>query len=267
MLVGVVVSLLAAACGDNTTGTTADARPDGPPVADGPPVIDAQIDAGIDAMVPLAQVVINEINPKLTGSCDLIELRVVAPGTMHGYVLRERGAPLVTFDALLVDTNDVVLVHINGDDVACNPGDSADEAASPDDQPALTFAANVDTAFDWYAPDADLDHVGNVFELVDAAGNYVDVLCIHDSTDGPIAAPVFTAADTVSAAAQWPVVAGGYTDPTFRARAVDINPAEILRAGRSLGRNTNFDNNNLTDWTDTNLTSSWGLPNPGQPPL
>ncbi|MEZ4398522.1 MAG: Ig-like domain-containing protein [Kofleriaceae bacterium] len=219
-----------------------------------------------------AQVRINEVNANIAGGCDLIELRVVAGGVMTGFVLQERDtATLLTFPSFTVATNDLIVVHMNGGNATCNPGASGNETTAANQNPQATFAANYDTAFDFYSTDTGLTNTDNVFTLYDNTGAIIDAILVANLATGTAAAGSETQAAAVAAAMQWQNVGGGtppggYIDDAFRMNAVlDLDATGAAAAGTSIQRLDNTDDNDLADWsTGAGPASTFGLINVGQ---
>lgn len=230
-------------------------------------------------LVP-AVVRINEFNANVTaGTCDLIELRVVAGGSMTGFVLRERDtATLLTFPTFNVATNDLIVVHINNT-ATCNPGTAVNETTSPTQQLAATFTRNYDTAYDFYSSDAGLTNTDNVFTLLDNLGTIVDVVFTANSASGTAAVGTENAATSAAAANAWNIAGmpgvhppGGYMDDMFREHAaLDLDDASsILYTGSSIQRLDNTDDNDKADWNNGTTTvqpNTFGALNVGQTPF
>ena len=218
-----------------------------------------------------AVVRINEVNANIGGGCDLIELRVVAGGSMTGFKIQERiggtGELAFTFPTFVVQTNDFIVVHLNSASATCNPNGATQETTTKTDQPAATFAGNFDTAYDFWNADTGLTATDNVFTLFDAAATIVDAVFVSDDPAGlTAAAATETAAAAVGAASQWDPALATYIDTVFRMNAVDdLNATGTTAAGSSIQRLDNTDDNNKADWTTgAGAASTWGALNPGQ---
>ena len=219
---------------------------------------------------------LNEVNANIASMCDLVELRVVRGGDFGGYAVEERGTALVTFPVgLTLATNDVVIVHLDRSDLGCRGGGAApaDETVSPTEQPQSSVSSNFDGAYDFYSSDTGLTPSNNVLVVRDGGGRIVDAVLLVDTPDPP-SAP-YTTLDAVNAAAaevatsgQWQRVGGGvpavgFANETFRENAVpDLDGTGTDRAGESIQRNDDDDNNDRDDWTQA--ASSWGAINAGQ---
>ena len=218
---------------------------------------------------------INEVNANIASACDLIELRVTAAGTMNGILLRERETgSLVTFPAFNVNTNDIIVVHMNAPSTTCNPNAASQETTSIIEQPSATFAGNFDTAYDFWSTDTGLTNTDNVFTLYTAAGAIMDAVFVDQgNADNAVAAATETQAATVAAANQWQMVgggvpAGGFVDMNFIDHAVfDLDGTGTNAIGDTIQRNDNADNNDRDDWNAAPTVQTWGLINVGQTPL
>lgn len=233
------------------SGGAADASIDGP--SDAAPALDA----GTAAVVR-----INEVNANIAKGCDLVELRVVSAGSMHGIELWARTSAVLTFGALVVARNDVIIVHVNAP--TCAP-DFESELLSKTQSTAPGAHA---TAFDWYATAPGLVSTDLVLTLYDAQGRILDAALFADDTAGSAAAQSEAQAQAVSAAKQWASVSGdvpgsGFVDDTFAAHAIqDLNATGTSAQGESIARNSDRDQNSLADWLQG--PSSWGRLNSGQ---
>jgi len=236
--------------------------------------------ASFGGYVAPAVVKINEFNANVTGGCDLIELRVVAGGALTGFKLTERvggsGELSFTFPALVLQTNDLVVVHTGSGITACNPNTATSETTGPAQQPSATFAGNYDTAYDFWNVDTGLTATDNVFTLFDGTNAIVDVVLTANLATGTAAAASETAAATAATANQWQMVGGGvpvggFVDDNFRAHAaLDLDGTDTTAAGTSIQRLDNTDDNDKADWnngTTTVQNQTFGARNPGQTAL
>ncbi len=230
--------------------------------------------AMFSGFVTPAVVRINEVNANIAGGCDLIELRVIAGGTIGGFKLLERtggnGELSLTFPSVTVAKNDFIVVHMNSASATCNPGAATQETTGPAQQPAATFGGNFDTAYDFWSTDTGLTSTDNVFTLLDATPAIVDALFASDDPAGPTAAAnTETQAALVGAANQWSPALATYLDTVFRTNAVDdLNATGTTSAGTSIQRLDDTDDNDKADWTTgAGAASTWGALNPGQTAL
>jgi hypothetical protein len=221
--------------------------------------------------VPPAVVRINELNANISGSCDLIELRVASGGVMTGYRIQERtggsGELSMTFPTFTVQTNDFIVVHLNSGSLTCNLSGATQETTAPNQQPALTFLGNFDSAYDFWNNDNGLTATDNVITLFDATGAILDAVFVSDDPAGATtAAATEAAAAVVGAAGQWDPALPEYLDTVFRTNAVDdLNATGTGSLGNSIQRLDNTDDNNKADWTTGGgAAQTWGALNAGQ---
>jgi hypothetical protein len=212
-----------------------------------------------------AVVRINEIAASESSGCDLIELRVISAGTLEGFEILERNVSLLTFGALTVAVDDLVIVHLDGTDTAnCNVNDSANETNAVDEQPVGSFPNNFDTAYDWYSTDTGIVDTTNVITVLDPVGTIVDGVLYADAATGTAAAGSETQAAILAGEGEWQMVGGGvpmngFVDDDFRMHAVlDSDAAD------SMQRIDNTDDNDKADWTAANVTATFGALNAGQ---
>jgi hypothetical protein len=220
-----------------------------------------------------ARVVVNEFNANMGSDCDMIELRAVAGGPMDGILLRAREAVLAVFNGLVVERNDLIVVHLDSADANCNPGGASDETTSVAQFPASAHSRNYDTAWDWYSPERGLANTDNVF-TVTSEGRIVDAVLAADDPTGAAAPGSESQAALVAAAGHWQMVGGGvppggFVDDDFCAHAVlDLDATGADPVGTSIQRTTNLDSNDKNGWTaGAGAPSTWGLLNVGQTPF
>ncbi|HET9990692.1 MAG TPA: Ig-like domain-containing protein [Kofleriaceae bacterium] len=219
-----------------------------------------------------ASVRINEVNANITGGCDLIELRVIADGSMAGFKITERTGSAAnnelsfTFPAgFNVHKNDYIVVHENSGSATCNVNGATTETMMKNQQPAAMFAGNYDTAFDFWVADAGLVATNNVITLYDATATVTDAVFLSDVTD-TAAATTLSAAAIVGTANQWSPAQTSYLAAEFDAAAVtDLNATGPAASGTSIQRINDADTNALADWTTgAGVASTWGANNAGQ---
>lgn len=210
-----------------------------------------------------ASVLISELNANISNGCDLIELRVVSGGSMHGFTLLERTQTIFTAPNVDVTTGDKIVIHINGASATCNPGGATNETTSVNQYSAATFSANYDFAFDWYSSDTGLVSTDSVLWVKTAYGAILDAVFVADNPTGTAATDTETAAAEVASANQWTMVGGGvpiggFIDDAFRGNAVlDLNGTSNSVNGTTIQRVSATDTNTLSDWTMA--PASWGL--------
>ncbi len=224
--------------------------------------------ANVAGFAPPATVRINELNANIGSNCDLVELRVIADGSMTAFKLNDRGGTVLTFPTFNVKKNDLIVVHLSSAVAACNPGTATQETTTVADQPKATFGANFDTAFDFYSVNAGLTATTNVFSLTDAAGTIVDAVFATNLTT-VAAQATLTAAGVVGAANQWLPAQATYLPADFLSAALDdLDATATTVAGNSIQRKDDNDTNAKADWTSgAGVTSTFGALNPGQATL
>jgi len=218
---------------------------------------------------PPALLIINEVNADIQGGCDLVELRVLGGGSMDGLALKERTSTVVTFSAVDVAADDIIVVHFNsGDMVSCNPAGTASETTSKSEAPAAVHTVTYDTAWDWFASDAGLTNTDNVLTVYGPDGDIQDAVFLTDAPDGAAANSTESQAAVVAAAGEWTdpdgsIPEGGYVDEAFNASAMTgLQDTGSDAAGDSIQRFDDWDTNTSEDWML--WYSSWGLLNDGQ---
>jgi hypothetical protein len=138
---------------------------------------------------------ISELNSKIT-SCDLIELKVMTPGSLNGIKVIEGGkltdTVLITFGAVIVNAGDIIVLHLNSGNTTCNPNGATNETTSITQFPVASYSTNYDTAWDFWSTDTDLTNTDNVIIVTDSAGTgYMDAIAISNN-DGTVTATAIT---------------------------------------------------------------------------
>jgi hypothetical protein len=228
--------------------------------------LDASAEAGPDATsldaAAAAAVRINEVNANVARGCDLVELRVVTGGSMHGVELWARTTALLTFGALQVEQDDVIVVHVNAS--SCAPDFESELLSKTQSTAAGAYA----TAYDWYATAPGLVSTDLVLTLYDGQGKILDAALFADDTMGSAAAQSEAQAQAVAAAQHWVSVRGdvpatGFVDDAFSVHAAqDLNATGTSAQGESIARLSDRDENSLADWRQG--PSTWGRLNVGQ---
>ncbi len=228
-----------------------------------------------------AVVRINELNANIANGCDLIELRVIAGGALTGFRITERTGLAgdnelnFTFPAMVLQTNDLVVVHLNSGSATCNPSAATQETTSANQQPAASFTGNYDSAYDIWVSDGGLVATDNVITLHGLSA-ILDCVLASDDATGTSALNSETAAAACATANQWQIVgggvpSGGFVDDDFSANAaLDLNGTTNSSTGNTMQRLDNSDDNDKNDWnngTDLVRAHTWGLINAGQTPF
>ncbi|MFH1807582.1 MAG: hypothetical protein ABIJ09_02465 [Pseudomonadota bacterium] len=213
----------------------------------------------------------NEVNANISGGCDLIELRVIQGGQLDGYHLMERTDPLVVLPPITVNTNDYIVLHLNGNSTNCSPGGAVAEYISPSGLPRATYGTTYDTAWDFYLADQNLTFTDNVLTMFGNDSAIVDAVLLSDALTGSAAADSETQAELVRAAGQWlkadgtAATSGFFVDDNFSANAVQgLGSTGTSASGDSIQRIDDDDTNKMGDWTSANEAPTWGANNAGQ---
>lgn len=207
---------------------------------------------------PPARLLINELNANVRSGCDLIEFRVTQGGLLR-HTVKERTTVVHTFPEMMVETDDIVVLHFNKGSTTClqnvevdaSPGN---ETRSKTEFANAQFAANYNGAWDHWTTDGGLTATDNVITLwLDDA--IVDAVLVSDALTGNAAAASETAARYVVEAAQWTtengvVPEGGFVDGEFNAHAAqDLNGAGTSTNSQSIRRTGETDRNHKGDWS------------------
>ncbi len=223
-----------------------------------------------------AVLVINEVNANITTGCDLVELRVVTGGAVNGMTLRERNITMATLPNATVAKNDVIVVHLNADNAACNPAVAGvTETVSFTESTALT---SYPTAWDVYPLVSDgLVATNSVLSIHDNLAVMQDAVFLTNdiASVAAHAGSTATTAELARAAGQW-ILPNGTTPPAdffatttpvqFHSNAVgDLNATAVDSLGISIQRTTSVDSNNLNGWGM--VAATFGVINVGQAPF
>jgi len=217
----------------------------------------------------LAVLSLNEINPNVASSRDLIELLALTSGNVLGLTVVQRGnanETLVTLPDLLVAAGDLLVVHMSPSGA---PGvAAASETVSKNQHPAATFSANYDGAWDILGGATGLTFGNRVIE-VRAPGAAVaqDVVpVVVSNAASPLGAFPGLLRGLQTASMWFPANCGGapctyLTTPTAVEISVDYLGCGTTATGNSIARNIGGFSSIKADW-DAAAAHSWGLPNP-----
>ncbi|MFT7578862.1 MAG: cysteine-rich repeat protein [Myxococcota bacterium] len=229
-----------------------------------------------------ASVRINEFNANVDDGCDLVELRVTKGGNMAGIKLRSIGTAffgpltIANFGQFIVQTDDLIVVHMKRGFSACNPGGATNETASKDHFPQAEYSRNYDSAYDFYMLSVSgLATPDLVLSLWDAEGEIIDMVAgtgSDECTNYTVGSVPEARVATGAAEGEWTTVDGdvpnaGFIDSLYCEHAVaDIDDTGLLPSGSSIQRVDDNDMNDKSDWSD-GQDSTFGALNPGQSPL
>ncbi len=223
--------------------------------------------AMFQAYVPVAQLLINEINPNIGASHDLLELLVTAPGSTNGITIHQVGSAnelLVTLPELNPAMGDLIVVHLTP---AGTTGIAAmSETMSKNQFPNAMFSANYDGAWDVLGNAIGLSYANRVLEVLTPAGTYIDSVPVVRSTGAPAAAyPAVLQA--LQAAGNWfPADCGGVlctyvSTPTAIDISVDYEGVGTTATGNSIQRKPGVNMKQKSDW-NAPAAQTFGAANP-----
>jgi hypothetical protein len=205
--------------------------------------------------VPVAQMILNELSPNITGGHDLIELLVTGDGSTNGITILQKGSAtdtLITMPDLSVVAGDFIVVHLVPSGVAGIA--PAAETMSKNQYPNAMYGANYDGAWDLLGGTTGLTFSMRVLEVVAPGGLIIDAVpvVLSNSASPPAAFP--GTLQTIQAANLWlPADCGGMlctynSTPTAVAISVDYLGAGSTPAGKSISRKLGMNTKQNTDW-------------------
>ncbi len=221
--------------------------------------VDAAPDTGgsPDAGAGVAILKVNEVNPNVTGSLDLIELRASAAGSTNGITVEQDIAGktlLATLPAINVVAGDLIVVHLTP------PVGVVDETSS---KTSCNNAACYTGAYDVKGGTTGITYSGRVLVVRAPNTTILDGVAFFRSgstSPGTYAAEV----QALQAAGAWlPVNCGGNpcnTNMLAEGISADWNGAGTAANGASVARKLNADTDKASDWVVG--TESFGATNP-----
>jgi hypothetical protein len=224
--------------------------------------------AGFTGFTQPAGLRLNEINPNIPSSHDLIELEAVSAGTLEGIKIEQIGSAtetLITMPAITVASGDLIVVHLTPSGVTGIA--PASETTSKNQFSSASFSANYDTAWDLLGNAIGLTFSNRVIQVVDPTNAVQDAVpfVLTTSASPPAAFP--TNLQALQAAGYWlPADCGGSlctyaSTPTALAVSVEYDGAGNTPTGNSIQRKPATDTNQKSDWNGAGA-QSFGLPNP-----
>jgi hypothetical protein len=215
----------------------------------------------------VAQLVINEINPNISGQHDLVELLALTGGSVNGIKLLQKGSvvdTLVTLPDLTVAMGDLIVVHITP---AGTTGIApASELVSKNEYTNAMYSANFDGAWDILGGATGVTFGARVLELDTPAGTFMDGAPFVVSNAAPAAA-FAGQLQALQAAGHWlPADCGGalcttVSVPSALDVSVDYFGAQTTAAGKSVQRKPGMNTHQKSDW-NTAAANSFGAVNP-----
>jgi hypothetical protein len=208
-----------------------------------------------------ARLLINEVNPNVSGGKDLIELLVVEGGTVDKMTLVADGTttPLATMPNVLVATGDIIVVHL------IPATTDASETTGKDQYPA---SYNYNSAWDFVGSATGLSYTSNrVLRVKDALGATQDAVPFVNTTQ--TTTQFISQLQAIQAEGFWlPIDCGGvpcaYTGTFPNAYEVSVSWTGVMSAatGNSVQRMAGgVDTNRRDDWMPVG-PSSFGFPTP-----
>jgi hypothetical protein len=197
---------------------------------------------------------INEVNPNLTSSKDLVELLVTGSGSTLGFVLQQDVASpvvLATLPDIHVTAGDVIVVHLTP-----TPGSgegSSSETISKAQYPSSIYTNNYDTAWDVNGNAVGITFSNRVLLLRDSLGAVQDAVVFARSTSTNSSFPPDL--QSIQAMGQWlPADCGGslctyLSVPTATDVSADWSSVSTVKSGQSVQRTGVADTNQKADWT------------------
>ncbi|OJT21916.1 hypothetical protein BO221_24495 [Archangium sp. Cb G35] len=215
-----------------------------------------------------AVLLLNEVNPSLSGGRDLIELLAVSGGSVNQITVVADGSPaqvLATLPNVTVAAGDIIVVHLAPSATFDAP---ASETLGKSEFPKAMYGTNYDTAWDFRGGSTGLSFANRVLRVKDALGNTQDAVPFV-ATIGTPSSIFLGQLQAIQAEGLWlPADCTGAlctydTYPT----AVDVSVNWTLIGSSSTSATSvqrlggGFDTNMYSDWYSPG-TSSFGLPNP-----
>ena len=211
-----------------------------------------------------ATLLINEVNPNVAGSKDLIEILAIGSGSTFGFTVEQDIAAPVALAALpdiSVIAGDIIVVHMS-------PGTGegpASETVSKTQYPAASYASNYDTAWDVNGSATGVGFANRILVLRSPSGVIQDAVAFVRSGSTTTSFPGDL--QSIQAHGQWiPSNCGGmpctYTStPTAVDLSVDWTNVGTSRSGNSVQRYPLQDTNAKGDWKPP-AASTFGYANP-----
>jgi hypothetical protein len=206
---------------------------------------------------------INEVQPTMTNSADLVELRVVSGGSTNGMTLwQDIASPLLlaTLPNVNVAAGDIIVVHLRA---AVAPGAApSSETTAKNQHPMATYGANYDTAWDFHSESTTnaITFSNRILLIKDAAGATQDGVPFARSGTSNTAFPGDLQA-LISAGHWGPACPGSCA--ILDAQSISVEWGGLPASGATQTSPTMSrsgpDTNTKGDWTQTD-TNSLGSP-------
>jgi hypothetical protein len=215
-----------------------------------------------------AKLLVNEVNPNITGGRDLVELFVVTGGSVNQMTLVVDGttAPLATLPNVTVAAGDIIVVHLAP---SSTPDAPASETTSKSQYARATYTTNYDTAWDFLGGASGISYSHRVLRVKDVVGNTQDAVAfvIAGLAAGSAPSVYPSQLQALQAEGLWQPMDCGGALCTYSSSpsAVDVSATwgslstSIATSVQRLGGGV--DTNSASDWY-VSSTSSFGSPNP-----
>jgi hypothetical protein len=218
----------------------------------------------VDACVPIAGLLLDEISANIASSHDLVELLVTAAGTTHGVTLVQDGSTvdvLATLPDLDVAAGDLIVVHLVPSGVSgIMP---ASETVSRVQYPMAQFAAAYDGAFDVVGGGAGITFTARVLSVVGPDASVLDAVPVVNSATASLPGAFPGDLQALQAAGLWlPADCGGMpctstSIPTAIDVSVDLSGSDASSTGADAARRAGFDTRDRSDWV-RRVRPRWG---------
>ena len=210
--------------------------------------------------------VLSEVNPNISGSRDLIELRAISAGTMNGITVVQNPPAssssyllMATLPNVMVAAGDIVMVHLNSN------GFIQTETNAKNQWPQAFYPDAFDSAWDVLGGTTGLTFGYRVVAVLAPDGVTIQDAAGFVTTSGTPPAAYPAALQYIQSLTHWfPANSNGQptdytTSPTAQEISVNWSGAATTRAGNSVRRAPGTDTNAAADWSIG--ASSWGLAN------
>lgn len=211
-----------------------------------------------------ASLFINEVNPNLTGSRDLIELLVTSGGNVEGIVIQQgitTPTELAVMPAVNVELGDIIVVHLNPSTLN---GDAAASETLSKNQ--YSDPANYASAWDFLGGTNGITFTNRILIMKTQAGAILDAVAFTNNGNLPSTFP--DDLQSIQNISEWlPGSCGGspctyLSSPVAQSVCVDWSSVSNNLTGNSMQRNSTTDSNIKTDWSLS--VSTFGTINTGQ---
>ncbi len=216
-----------------------------------------------------ATLMLNEINPNISSSHDLIELVAVSGGSVNGFTIQQgisSSVTLVTLPQVSVAVGDIIVVHLTP--ATATGAAPASETVSKNEYTHAAYTANYDNAWDFHGGATGLTYSNRVLLVKDSAGTIQDAVAFTNNGGAPAAFPGDVT--TVQGQNLWlPSDCGGapcsyISTPMVESIAVNWQGSSTTPNGNTAQRISSADTDMNSDWTSAPQAQTWGALNQGQ---